>query len=98
MACLLWKLVHIVSVVLFLGNITTGPFRAAHAHRTRDFDKIAATFDGVIQQARCRALPLLHVLQVSRRLVRDHRGRMTIKMRTARQCCTACNRCGVIHT
>jgi len=30
-----WRLFHVLSVVLFLGNLITGLFWAAHATRTR---------------------------------------------------------------
>ena len=49
MSYTLWKLIHIVGVVAFLGNITTGLFWAAHAHRQRDFELVESTFHGIIQ-------------------------------------------------
>ncbi len=57
MSYLAWKLLHIASVILFLGNITTGLFWAAHAHRTRDFRLIASTFEGIIRSDRWFTLP-----------------------------------------
>jgi uncharacterized membrane protein len=57
MSYLVWKLLHIASVVLFLGNITTGLFWAGHAHRTRDFRLIASTFEGIIRSDRLFTLP-----------------------------------------
>jgi uncharacterized membrane protein len=57
MSYLVWKLLHIASVVLFLGNITTGLFWAGHAHRTRDFHLIASTFEGIIRSDRLFTLP-----------------------------------------
>ena len=51
------KLLHIAAVILFIGNITTGLFWAAHAHRTRDFTVIAATFDGIIRSDRWFTIP-----------------------------------------
>lgn len=57
MSYLAWKLIHIVGVVLFLGNITTGLFWAAHAHRRREFSTIAATFDGIIRSDRWFTVP-----------------------------------------
>ncbi len=53
----LWKLIHIVGVVAFLGNITTGLFWAAHAHRQRDFELIASTFQGIITSDRWFTIP-----------------------------------------
>jgi uncharacterized membrane protein len=57
MSYLAWKLVHIVSVVLFLGNITTGLFWAAHAHRSRDLRLIGSTFEGIVRSDRWFTLP-----------------------------------------
>lgn len=51
------KLLHIVGVVLFLGNITTGLFWAAYAHRQKDFGLIASTFHGVIASDRWFTIP-----------------------------------------
>lgn len=57
MSYLGWKLLHIISVILFLGNILTGLFWAAHATRSRDFRLIAATFDGIIRSDRWFTIP-----------------------------------------
>ena len=57
MSYLVWKLLHIASVIIFLGNITTGLFWAAHAHKTRDFSLIASTFDGIIRSDRWFTIP-----------------------------------------
>ena len=57
MIYLVWKLVHVASVVVFLGNITTGMFWAAHANRSGDFKQIAATFDGIIRSDRWFTMP-----------------------------------------
>lgn len=57
MSFLLWKLLHIVSVIIFLGNITTGLFWAAHAHKTRDFGLIDSTFKGIIRSDRWFTVP-----------------------------------------
>jgi len=54
---LLWKYVHIVAVMLFLGNIATGLFWAAHAHRSRDPRIIATTFLGIERSDRWFTLP-----------------------------------------
>jgi uncharacterized membrane protein len=53
----MWKLLHIASVVIFLGNITTGLFWAAHAHRSRDLRLIVPTFDGIIRSDRWFTIP-----------------------------------------
>lgn len=52
MSYLILKLLHVASVIVFLGNITTGLFWASHAHKTRDFKLIASTFDGIIKSDR----------------------------------------------
>jgi uncharacterized membrane protein len=52
MSYLVLKMLHVVSVVAFLGNITTGLFWARHAHKSRDFRLIAAAFDGIIRSDR----------------------------------------------
>lgn len=51
------KLLHIVAVILFLGNITTGLFWHAHAARTRDPKLLAYTMDGIIRSDRWFTLP-----------------------------------------
>jgi uncharacterized membrane protein len=51
------KFLHIACVVIFVGNITTGAFWAAHAHRSRDFRLIASTFDGIIRADRLFTMP-----------------------------------------
>jgi len=57
MSYLHWKLLHIISVIIFLGNITTGLFWAAHAHRSRNFSQIQSTFDGIILSDRWLTVP-----------------------------------------
>ena len=42
------KLLHLLAVMLFLGNIITGVFWKAHADRTRDPRLIAHTMAGII--------------------------------------------------
>lgn len=57
MSYALWKLVHIIGVVMFLGNITTGLFWAAYAHRQKDFGLIASTFDSINRSDRWFTMP-----------------------------------------
>ena len=57
MSFLFWKLLHIASVVIFLGNITTGLFWARHAHKSRDFSLVAATFEGIVRSDRLMTIP-----------------------------------------
>lgn len=54
---LVWKLIHIASVIIFVGNITTGLFWAAHSHRTRNFSLIAPAFEGIIRSDRWFTIP-----------------------------------------
>jgi uncharacterized membrane protein len=54
---LILKLVHVVAVVLFLGNITTGLFWKAHADRTKDPRIIAHTVLGIIRSDRWFTIP-----------------------------------------
>jgi uncharacterized membrane protein len=51
------KLAHILAVVLFLGNITTGLFWKAFGDRTRDPRIIAHTLQGIIASDRRFTLP-----------------------------------------
>jgi uncharacterized membrane protein len=48
---------HILAVVLFLGNIITGLFWKAHADRTADARIIAHTIDGIIRSDRWFTIP-----------------------------------------
>lgn len=51
------KLLHIVAVIAFLGNITTGLFWHMHAARTRDARLLAHTMDGIIRSDRLFTMP-----------------------------------------
>lgn len=54
----LWlKLLHILAVVMFLGNIVTGVFWHKHAVRTRNPRLIAHTMEGVIKSDRLFTVP-----------------------------------------
>lgn len=54
---LIGKLIHIASVVIFLGNIITGLFWVARANKTRDFKLIGSTFQGIIKSDRLFTIP-----------------------------------------
>jgi uncharacterized membrane protein len=54
---LLIKCLHILAVIAFLGNITTGLFWHAHAARTRDPRLLAHTMDGIIRSDRWFTIP-----------------------------------------
>lgn len=51
------KTLHIVGVVMFLGNITTGIFWKEHADRTRDPRLIAHALAGIIASDRLFTVP-----------------------------------------
>jgi uncharacterized membrane protein len=51
------KLIHVLAVVLFLGNITTGIFWKAHADRTRNPAIIGHMLEGIIQADRLFTMP-----------------------------------------
>jgi uncharacterized membrane protein len=52
-----FKVVHILAVVMFLGNITTGLFWKRHADRTRDARIVAHTLAGIIASDRLFTMP-----------------------------------------
>jgi len=54
---LVLKLVHVLAVVAFLGNITTGLFWHAHAARSRDPKLLAHTMEGIIRSDRLFTVP-----------------------------------------
>ena len=51
------KLLHVLAVVLFLGNITIGVFWKMHGDRTRDPCIIAHTMSGIIGSDRAFTVP-----------------------------------------
>ena len=59
------KLIHVVAVILFLGNIITGLFWKAHADRTRDVRFIAHTISGIIRSDRWFTIPGVVVITVA---------------------------------
>lgn len=52
-----FKLIHVLAVVLFLGNITTGIFWKANADRTRNPAIIANMLEGIIRADRLFTMP-----------------------------------------
>lgn len=54
---LVLKLLHILSVVLFLGNIVTGLFWHSHAARTQDPKFLAHAMSGIIRSDRIFTVP-----------------------------------------
>lgn len=53
----LYKLVHLVAIILFLGNATLGLFWVAHAERTRDPAFIGHAMQGIIRADRWFTTP-----------------------------------------
>lgn len=51
------KLLHVIAVIVFLGNIATGLFWHTHAARTRDAKILAHTMDGIIRSDRYFTAP-----------------------------------------
>lgn len=62
---LLFKVVHILGVVAFLGNILTGLYWHGHAWRTRDPKLIAHTMSGIIRSDRVFTMPSVLVLSAA---------------------------------
>jgi len=57
MLYLAFKVLHVLAVVGFLGNITTGLFWKHHADRTRDPRILLHTLDGLIRSDRIFTVP-----------------------------------------
>jgi uncharacterized membrane protein len=62
---LLLKTIHLLAVVVFLGNVMTGLFWKAHADRTRDPGIIAHTLHGIIRSDRLFTLPGAAVILIA---------------------------------
>ncbi len=50
-------LIHVIAVIFFLGNITIGLFWKMFAEKTKDPDKIAFAFKGIIKADRYFTMP-----------------------------------------
>jgi uncharacterized membrane protein len=57
MATFYIKLLHVLFVIIFLGNITIGLFWKMFAEKTKDPDKIAFAFRGIIKADRYFTMP-----------------------------------------
>jgi uncharacterized membrane protein len=57
MTYLVLKLIHILGVVLFLGNITVGVFWKRHADKTGNLAIMASTIDGIIAADKVFTIP-----------------------------------------
>ena len=58
------KLVHILAVIIFIGNITAGIFWKMYAEKTKDAKTIAFTFNGIIKADRIFTMPSVAVLLI----------------------------------
>ncbi len=58
------KLLHVLAVIVFLGNITVGIFWKAFADQTKDPKIIAHTLEGIIQGDRILTIPAIFVLLI----------------------------------
>jgi uncharacterized membrane protein len=65
MVYLLFKLLHIIAVILFLGNIITGWFWKFHADHTTDPRIIAHAFEGIIRSDRWFTIPGIIVVTLA---------------------------------
>ena len=57
MIYLIWKLLHIIAVIIFMGNITLTPFWKAAADKTKDREKIADTLKNIIRADKIFTMP-----------------------------------------
>ena len=57
MVYLYLKLIHVLFVIMFLGNITVGVFWKVFAQKSKDPDKIAFAFKGIIKADRVFTIP-----------------------------------------
>ena len=62
---LVLKLIHIVAVILFLGNIITGLFWKFHADGSKDPRIIAHSFEGIIRSDRWFTIPAVWAILLS---------------------------------
>lgn len=65
MSYLFLKLLHVIAVILFLGNIVTGLFWKAHADRSGDPRVIAHAFEGIIRSDRWFTIPGVVVIIIT---------------------------------
>jgi uncharacterized membrane protein len=68
------KAVHVLAVVIFLGNIITGLFWHAHAARTREARLLAHAMSGIIHSDRLFTVPGVIAIAVSGVLLAVHGG------------------------
>jgi uncharacterized membrane protein len=64
MAYLIWKLLHVIAAIIFIGNITIAPFWKAAADRSKDRLRIADTMKNIIRADMVFTMPSVTVLIV----------------------------------
>jgi uncharacterized membrane protein len=64
MAYLIWKLLHVIAAIIFIGNINIAPFWKAAADRSKDRLRIADTMKNIIRADRVFTMPSVTVLIV----------------------------------
>ena len=58
----IWKLIHVLAAIVFLGNITAGIFWKMQAEKTKDAMKIAETFKNLTKADRIFTMPSVTLL------------------------------------
>ena len=58
----IWKLLHVLSAIIFLGNITIGIFWKIQADKSKDRLKIADTFKNIIKADKIFTMPSVTAL------------------------------------
>ena len=58
----IWKLLHVLSVIIFLGNITFGIYWKSQADKSKDRIKIADAFKNIIKADRIFTMPSVTAL------------------------------------
>ena len=64
MAYLIWKLLHVIAAIIFIGNITIAPFWKAAADKSKDRLRIADTMKNIIRADRVFTMPSVTILIV----------------------------------
>ncbi len=64
MVYIILKLIHVIAAILFLGNITIGPFWKTHSERSRDRLKILQTWEGIIRADKLFTMPGVIILLI----------------------------------
>jgi len=62
MVYLILKLIHVIAVLIFLGNITIAPFWKNHAEKSKDRLKVLHTWEGIIRADKYFTMPGVIIL------------------------------------